>query len=73
MLELKIKCVKSVCELDQTPGLMQVFYSKNGSIRSARLRHYLGTEAGKPKFSYCNQTVSYAEVEAIRLKPKIFN
>jgi hypothetical protein len=42
---LKIKCVKSICMLDQKPGLMQVFYRKDGSITSARIRHYIGTES----------------------------
>ena len=42
---------------------MQIFYRKDGSIASARIRHYLGTEAGKPKFSYCNQSIAYAESE----------
>ena len=40
---------------------MQIFYSKDGRIKYARIRHYLGMESGKPKFSYCNQSVGYAE------------
>jgi hypothetical protein len=57
---MKIRCVKSICQLDSKLGLMQVFYRKGGSITSARIRHYIGTVSGKPKFSYCNQSVAYA-------------
>jgi hypothetical protein len=51
---------------------MQVFYRKDGSIASARIRHYIGTEAGIPKFSYCSQSVSCAESQ-LRLGQKPFN
>jgi hypothetical protein len=44
---------------------MQIFYRKDGSITSARIRHYIGTVSGKPKFSYCNQTKEYAESQLI--------
>ena len=60
---MKIKCLKSICQLDHKPGLMQVFYRKDGSITSARIRHYIGTEAGKPKFTYCSQTIPYAKIQ----------
>jgi hypothetical protein len=59
--------------LDQKPGLMQVFYRKDGTITSARIRHYIGTEAGKPKFSYCSQQISYAQAEVNKLGQKPFN
>ena len=58
-----IKCVKAVCETDSKEGLIQVFYRKDGRIVSARIRHYLGTESGKPKFSYCSQSVDYAKAQ----------
>ena len=45
---------------------MQVFYRKDGTIRSARVRHYIGTEAGKPKFTYCTQSIAYAEAQLNR-------
>ncbi len=56
-----IKCVKSVCESDSKPGLMQIFYTKDGSIKSARIRHYLGMENSKPRFSYCHQSITYTQ------------
>ena len=58
---MKVKCVKSICQSDGKLGMMQVFYRKDGSITSARIRHYIGIEAGKPKFSYCNQSIAYAQ------------
>jgi hypothetical protein len=67
---MKIKCLKSICEVDQEPGLMQVFYRKDGSITSARIRHYIRTESGKPKFSYCNQTKEYTEAEVKKTSQK---
>ncbi len=42
---------------------MQVFYTKDETIRSARIRHYIRIEAGKPKFSYCNQSLAYAQTQ----------
>ncbi len=66
---MNIKCVKSVCEVDHKPGMIQAFYSKEGVLKSARIRHYLGIEAGKPKFSYCNQSLVYAESQ-LRLAQK---
>ena len=68
--KMKIKCVKSICELDQKPGLMQVFYGKDGALKSAGIRHYLGTVSGKSKFSYCSQSLSYAETETKKLSQK---
>ena len=60
---MKVKCVKTICEIDSKQGMMQVFYRNDGTIRSARVRHYIGTVSGKPKFSYCNQTRECAESE----------
>ena len=68
-----IKCVKAVCETDSKQGLMQVFYRKDGSIVSARIRHYLGTEAGKPKFSYCSQSLEYVKAQLGKDVQKPFN
>jgi hypothetical protein len=67
---LKVKCVKSICQSDSKFGLMQVFYRKDGSIASARIRHYIGTEAGKPKFSYCPQSIAFAEAEVMKVGQK---
>jgi hypothetical protein len=67
---MKVKCVKTNCEKDQKLGMMQIFIGKDGSIRFARIRHYIGVEAGKPKFSYCKQSVAYAEAEVKRLGQK---
>ena len=63
---MKIKCVRSICQVDCKLGIMQVFYRKDGSITSARIRHYIGVEAGKPKFTCCSQSVAYAEAELKR-------
>jgi hypothetical protein len=68
--KVKVKCVKSVYQSDSKFGLMQVFYRKDGSIASARIRHYIGTDAGKPKFSYCSQSISFAEAELQKVGQK---
>jgi hypothetical protein len=60
---VKIKCVKQIYEIDHKQGLMQIFLTKDGSITSARIRQYKCTVAGKPKFSYCSQSISYAQSE----------
>ncbi len=70
---MNIKCVKSICEVDSKPGMIQAFYNKEGIMKSARIRHYLGTEMGKPKFSYCSQTIAYAEEELKKSIQKPFN
>ncbi len=67
---MKIKCIKSICEIGQKPGLVQAFYNKEGKMKSARIRHYLGMVSGKPKFSYCSQSVTYAEVQLNRVGQK---
>jgi hypothetical protein len=69
---MKIKCAKSICETDQKPGMMQAFYAKDGTLKSARIRHYIGMEAGMPKFTYCTQTLTYAESQ-LKLVQKPFN
>jgi hypothetical protein len=66
---MKIKCVKSTCQADGKLGLMQIFFRKDATIASARIRHYIGTESGKPKFTYCIQTIAYAEAQLNR-KPQ---
>jgi hypothetical protein len=58
---MKIKCVKAECEVCHVVGSVQIFLNNKGEIRYSRVRHYLKTEAGKPKFSYCQQSKSYAE------------
>jgi hypothetical protein len=63
---------KISCETDHKIGLMQVFYRKDRSITSARIRHYIGTESGKSKFSYCTQSTAYAKSQlSLGQKPLI--
>jgi hypothetical protein len=40
---------------------MQVFYNKNGAIKYARARHYLGQIEGKPQFEYHQQVMDYLQ------------
>jgi hypothetical protein len=58
---MKIKCVKAECEVCHIVGSMQIFLNNKGEIRYSRVRHYKGREGNKPKFSYCQQSKSYAE------------
>ena len=60
-VSMKIKYLKSICQSNQKPGLMQVFYRKDGTIISARIRHYIGIVSGKSKFSYCGQSIPFAK------------
>jgi hypothetical protein len=58
-----IKCFKAQCEVCKVNGLIQVFLNNKSEVRYSRVRHYQGMEAGKPKFSYCQQSKGYAEIK----------
>jgi hypothetical protein len=49
---MKIKCIKSECQVCCKSARIQVFYNSAGEIKYARARHYLGVKEGKPQFEY---------------------
>jgi hypothetical protein len=58
---MKIKCEKFECEECGNLASIQIFYNKNGAIKYARARHYIGREKGKPKFEYHQQSLEYIQ------------
>jgi hypothetical protein len=40
-----------------------IYFLATAEASYSRIRHYKGTEAGKPKFSYCQQSKNYAETK----------
>jgi len=60
---MKIKCLKAECETGHIVGSMQIFLNRNGEVKYSRIRHYIRSESGKPKFSYCPQRKTYAETK----------
>jgi hypothetical protein len=66
---MKIKCQRFPCEVCKKFASIQVFYNKNGLIKYARARHYVGQKEGKPQFEYHQQTLQYIETQ-LRDLPK---
>jgi hypothetical protein len=56
---MKIKCVKSDCEVCGKSASIQVFYNRRGEIKYGRARHYIGQKQGKPQFEYHQQSLQY--------------
>ena len=64
---MKIKCVKIECEVCHVVGSCQVFSNNKDEIRYGRVRHYDKVVAGKPKFIYHAQTLSYVSAQLEKL------
>ena len=58
---MKIKCVKSECEICGKLASIQVFYNNSGEIKYARARHYKGRQNNKPQFEYHQQSLTYIQ------------
>ena len=54
---MKMKCVKSECEICGKASLMQLFFRSNGEVSYGRARHYIGKREGKPQFVYHPQSI----------------
>ncbi len=64
---MKIRCIKSDCEVCGISSTIQVFFKSNGQIGYGRSRHYLGKLDGKPQFEYHTQTTAYLEKRLVEL------
>jgi hypothetical protein len=59
---MKIKRLRAECEVDRAFGLMQIFLNNSSEVKYSRVRGMIcALKLVRPKFSYCQQSKSYAE------------